>query len=155
MRLDFASLHASFIREIKQETEHYNKKMAISIFSNLWQSSATPSSSIPPFPYNFKTNPYHAKRTWPPDFSQLSAKHQFRLERRYRRRTKLKWARPGWTKGVKLAQWGAILFVGVYGVGFMEIERVDIEGQTKTRTVFDGIREWMGKQVGEIEGRKA
>lgn len=29
---------------------------------------------------------------------------------------KLKFARPGWTKGTKLAQWGLILAVGTYGV---------------------------------------
>lgn len=55
------------------------------------------------------TNPYKAKRLWPPDFSKLTEKHQFRLERRYKRRVKLKWARPRWTKGVKLAQLGSIV----------------------------------------------
>ncbi|KAF2093237.1 hypothetical protein NA57DRAFT_48917 [Rhizodiscina lignyota] len=59
--------------------------------------------------FDFENNPYKAKKTWPPDFDKLSHKHQFRLERRYRRRSKLKWARPTWTKGVKLAQWGAIV----------------------------------------------
>ena len=73
------------------------------------------------FPYTWETNPYSCKRTWPPDFNKLSQKHQFRLERRYRRRAKLKWARPTWTKAVKLAQWGSILFVAVYGILFMEV----------------------------------
>jgi len=54
-------------------------------------------------------NPYKAQKTWPPDFSRLNSKHQFRLERKYRRRSKLKFARPGWVKGVKLAQWGVSL----------------------------------------------
>ncbi len=54
------------------------------------------------------TNPYKAKKEWPPDFTKLSSKHQFRLERRYKRRAQLKWARPGWTKAMKLAQWGGI-----------------------------------------------
>lgn len=54
------------------------------------------------------SNPYKAKRPWPPNFSQLSQKHQFQLERRYRRRAKLKWARPGWMKFTKVAQWGTI-----------------------------------------------
>ena len=54
------------------------------------------------------SNPYRAKKIWPPDFEKLSAKHQFRLERRYRRRAQLKWSRPGWTKAMKLAQWGGI-----------------------------------------------
>lgn len=58
--------------------------------------------------YDIYANPYKAKKLWPPDFSQLTQKHQFRLERRYRRRAKLKWARPGWTKATKLAQMGTI-----------------------------------------------
>lgn len=58
-------------------------------------------------PYIF-TNPYKAKRLWPPDFTKISPKHQFRLERRYKRRAKLKWARPRWTKGVKLAQMASV-----------------------------------------------
>lgn len=127
--------------------------MAISIFSNLFRSG--PANPLPdPFPYPLDNNPYRAKRRWPPDFSQISSKHQFRLERRYRRRTKLKWARPGWNKGVKLAQWGSILFVTIYGVGFLEVDRVDINGEKKIKTVFDGVREWMSKQIGDIEGRE-
>jgi hypothetical protein len=55
------------------------------------------------------TNTYKAKRLWPPDFSKLPPKHQFRLERKYRRRAKLKFARPRWTKAVKLMQLGSIV----------------------------------------------
>lgn len=54
-------------------------------------------------------NRYKARKPWPPDFSKLDLKYQFRLERRYRRRSQLKWTRPGWIKGVKLAQWGICL----------------------------------------------
>ena len=53
-------------------------------------------------------SPYQPKRQWPPDMTKLSPKHQFRLERKYRRRAALKYARPKWTKLTKLAQWGAI-----------------------------------------------
>ncbi|CAD0092904.1 unnamed protein product, partial [Aureobasidium mustum] len=60
--------------------------------------------------FDFARNPYKAKRTWPPDFAKLSQKHQFRLERRYRRRAKLKWARPTWTKFVKLSTWATISY---------------------------------------------
>ena len=52
--------------------------------------------------------PYKPKRQWPPDMTKLSPKHQFRLERKYRRRAALKFARPKWTKGTKLVQWGVI-----------------------------------------------
>jgi len=68
-----------------------------------------PPSDPPAF--DFDNNPYKAKRTWPPDFTKLSEKHQFRLERRYKRRAQLKWARPNWMIGTKLAQYG--LTIGV------------------------------------------
>jgi hypothetical protein len=51
---------------------------------------------------------FKARRPWPPDFSLLTQKEQFRLERKYRRRAKLKWARPRLQKAVKIAQWSII-----------------------------------------------
>ncbi|KAI5858538.1 hypothetical protein BZA05DRAFT_440185 [Tricharina praecox] len=59
---------------------------------------------------------YKARHPWPPDFSLLSQKEQFRLERRYRRRAKLKWARPRLMKAVTFTQWGSVAFVLGYGV---------------------------------------
>ncbi|KAK2736610.1 hypothetical protein FQN57_000727 [Myotisia sp. PD_48] len=67
-------------------------------------------------------SPFKAKRQWPPDLAKLSSKHQFRLERKYRRRAKLKYARPTWSKWTKLVQWSLILFVLVYAILFMEIK---------------------------------
>ena len=93
-----------------------------SLFAGLFRRAPQAPEFPPKFPFSIETNPYRCKRTWPPDFTQLSPKHQFRLERRYRRRSKLKWARPNWTKGVKLAQWGSIVFVLTYGVLFMQID---------------------------------
>jgi len=66
----------------------------------------SPLQSSEPPSFDFERNPYKAKRTWPPDFTKLSEKHQFRLERRYKRRAQLKWARPNWMIGTKLAQYG-------------------------------------------------
>ncbi|KAL4776370.1 hypothetical protein BDW60DRAFT_176087 [Aspergillus nidulans var. acristatus] len=63
---------------------------------------------------------YPPKRQWPPDMSKLSPKHQFRLERKYRRRAALKYARPKWTKATKIVQWGTIGFVIIYALLFME-----------------------------------
>ena len=51
---------------------------------------------------------YKARRPWPPDFALLSQRDKFRLERRYRRRAKLKWARPRLQKTVAIAQWSGI-----------------------------------------------
>ncbi|KAJ5544256.1 hypothetical protein N7513_007067 [Penicillium frequentans] len=76
---------------------------------------------------------YPPKRQWPPDMSKLSPKHQFRLERKYRRRAALKYARPKFIKMVTLAQWIIIGFVAVYAILFMNW---DTKG-----TPFDGIRE--------------
>lgn len=112
---------------------------------------STPSPVNPPnFPYTAETNPYRAQRSWPPTFDHLSAKHQFRLERRYRRRTKLKWARPNWTKAVKLTQWGSIVFVVVYGVFYLDLDGKEGRGST----VFDGVRKWAGFEVGRESGRR-
>jgi hypothetical protein len=65
---------------------------------------------------------YKPKRQWPPDMSKLSPKHQFRLERKYRRRAALKYARPKFIKGVQLAQWGII------GCGYSQINETRIIG---------------------------
>ncbi|OJD16396.1 hypothetical protein AJ78_03426 [Emergomyces pasteurianus Ep9510] len=84
-------------------------------------SSSSSSSSSSENPSTVYTNPYRAKRTWPPVMSKLSSKQQFRLERKYRRRAKLKWARPTWTKWTKLVQWAMIGFVLVYCVMFLDL----------------------------------
>lgn len=119
--------------------------MASSILASLFRRAPKgPAMNALAFPYTAQSNPYRCKRTWPPDFSQLSQKHQFRLERRFRRRTKMKWARPTWTKIVKLAQWGSIFFVVVYGVLYLEID-------ARHRSAFDGIREWYWDQVSDME----
>ncbi|KAF2808891.1 uncharacterized protein BDZ99DRAFT_41615 [Mytilinidion resinicola] len=94
-----------------------------------------------PRPFNFASNPYKAKKIWPPNFDNMSQKHQFRLERRYKRRAKLAWARPRWTKGVKLAQNGIIIFVLVYGVLFMDWGRED----TPFKGVSDASEQMEGK----------
>ncbi|KAJ5759151.1 hypothetical protein N7520_006307 [Penicillium odoratum] len=89
-------------------------------------------SSIP-YPEEDPYSQYPPKRQWPPDMSKLSPKHQFRLERKYRRRAALKYARPKFIKMVTLAQWVIIGFVAVYAILFMNW---DTKG-----TPFDGIRE--------------
>lgn len=59
--------------------------------------------------FDFDRNPYKAQKQWPPDFSKISEKHQFRMEKRYRRRCKLAYARPQWVKYTKLTQYGLSL----------------------------------------------
>ncbi|KAL1999888.1 hypothetical protein VTN02DRAFT_3857 [Thermoascus thermophilus] len=104
----------------------------------------TPSSSVnvnttpdgEPLPYY---SPYRPKRQWPPDMSKLSPKHQFRLERKYRRRAALKYARPKWSKGTKLVQWGAIGFVLLYAVLFMEWDTDGNPFEEIRKEIFSGV----------------
>ncbi|CAD6594207.1 MAG: hypothetical protein ASARMPRED_008842 [Alectoria sarmentosa] len=93
-----------------------------------------------------RNNPYKAQKEWPPDFTKLNPKYQFRLERRYRRRAKLRYSRPQWTKAVKLAASGSSFLILVYGVLFMDW------GEMAGRDVkpFEGIREWVRKQISSI-----
>lgn len=51
---------------------------------------------------------YKLKKVWPPDFSKLPAKEQFRFERRFKRRMRLASRRPRWDRFVKLMQLGTI-----------------------------------------------
>jgi hypothetical protein len=128
--------------------------MASQLFTSLFRRSPSVSGPAIHFPYNLHTNPYRCKRIWPPDFAKLSPKHQFRLERRYRRRTQLKWARPTWTKAVKLTQWGAIMFVLVYGVLFLDMGDMRVGPPTgeKMGTPFEAVRKWYWEQVGGLRG---
>ncbi|KAI0102432.1 hypothetical protein GGR51DRAFT_562605 [Nemania sp. FL0031] len=75
---------------------------------------------------------YKPKKVWPPDFSKLTQKEQFRFEKRYKRRVKLATARPRWDKFVRLAQLGSVTFVLVYSLLFMD-------WQTEKQP-FEGVR---------------
>ncbi|KAJ5322810.1 hypothetical protein N7452_011099 [Penicillium brevicompactum] len=90
-------------------------------------------SDSPPSFEDAYYSPYQPKRQWPPDMKKLSPKHQFRLERKYRRRAALKYARPTFMKAVTIGQWVVIGFVIIYAVLFMEWETSD--------TPFHGIRD--------------
>ncbi|CAL3973422.1 unnamed protein product [Diplocarpon coronariae] len=100
----------------------------------------------PKIQFDIHANPYKATRLWPPDFSKIDRKHQFRLERKYKRRAKLKWARPGWTKAVKIAQMSSILFIAVYGVLFLDWN----EHRDSEHKPFEGIRSWFFGLTGSI-----
>jgi len=87
-----------------------------------------------------ENNPYSAKKLWPPDFTRLSTKQQFRLERRYKRRSKLKFQSPGWIKSVKLAQLGTMTSVLFYGVLFIDWKQ--------PHQPFQGLRKWFNDVTG-------
>ncbi|RKF73759.1 hypothetical protein GcM1_242022 [Golovinomyces cichoracearum] len=64
----------------------------------------------------FLNNQFKSRTVWPPDFSKLDAKQKFRYERKFKRRSKLKWLRPGWVKGVKIAQFTSIIRSWFFGM---------------------------------------
>ncbi|KAJ6149521.1 hypothetical protein N7471_000720 [Penicillium samsonianum] len=97
-------------------------------------------SSPPPSFEDVYYSPYQPKRQWPPDMSKLSPKHQFRLERKYRRRAALKYARPKFMKAVTLGQWVVIGFVIVYAVLFMEWDTNDTAFHSIRESFFAGLR---------------
>jgi len=74
----------------------------------------------PAKPFNFSENRYPSRSTWPPKYDHLSDREQFKLERKFRRRAKLKWARPGWNKFLILAQWASIGTVLAYATLYMD-----------------------------------
>lgn len=78
-------------------------------------------SDYVPAPFNAVNNPYRARKKWPPNFKNLHPKHQFHYEKTYRRRMKLKYARPTWTKATKIVQWGLIYGVLFYWVFLLEM----------------------------------
>ncbi|KJZ80271.1 hypothetical protein HIM_00121 [Hirsutella minnesotensis 3608] len=55
-------------------------------------------------PLTAATNPYKARRVWPPDFKDLTPLQRFRYERKYKRRVSIVTSRPRWEKPVKYAQ---------------------------------------------------
>ncbi|KAH9217887.1 hypothetical protein DL95DRAFT_386016 [Leptodontidium sp. 2 PMI_412] len=109
-------------------------------------STAIRRAAQPKIPFDIYTNPYKATRLWPPDFSKIDRKHQFRLERKYKRRAKLKWARPRWTKFVKIAQMSSIVFIAVYGVLFLDWN----QQSNPEHRPFEGIRSWFFGLTGSI-----
>jgi hypothetical protein len=95
-------------------------------------------SDFVPAPFNVISNPYRARKKWPPNFKNLHPKHQFRYEKTYRRRMKLKYARPTWTKATKIVQWALI-----YGVLFYWIFLLDMGDDG---TPFDSVSRMHAKE---------
>ena len=54
------------------------------------------------------TNPFKARKVWPPNLEELSPQQQLRFEKKYKRRVLLAGRSPRWEKGVKLAQLATI-----------------------------------------------
>ncbi|KAJ4558663.1 hypothetical protein HRR81_000345 [Exophiala dermatitidis] len=85
-----------------------------------WMFGWRPTPTFKPAPIHVNNNPYRARKQWPPDFRTLDPKHQFHLEKTYRRRAALKWARPTWNKSIKILQQTLITLTLIYFIFICE-----------------------------------
>jgi hypothetical protein len=95
--------------------------------------------------FQIHNNPYRARKDWPPDFTTLHPKQQLHFEKTYRRRAKLKWARPQWHKWTKLVQNTLLLTTFLYFVFILE----PAHGEG---TPFDGFRAWFFGKLKRLAG---
>ena len=100
----------------------------------------SPKPELPPF--NFARNRFRAKKAWPPQLLELTEKQQFRFERKFKRRLRLKSIKPQWQKWTKIVQWSMISFVLVYGVFFYDFSK-DPMNPRPGEQPFKGLRAWM------------
>src|ERR1700760_1977963 len=93
-------------------------------------------------PFDFTKNRFPSRSSWPPQFDDLSGKEKFKLERKFRRRMKLKWARPSWNKGLILFQWASITCVIGYAALYMDWGGSQSQTQENLPEVIKTIRQW-------------
>lgn len=94
--------------------------------------------------FTILTNPYRARKSWPPILSHMSETEQFHYEKKFRRRllNKTHSMRGTWDR------WA--LFLRRFGVGFMLFWFGFVaEGEESTRLPSDGLRYWV---YGKIRG---
>ncbi|EXJ81798.1 hypothetical protein A1O1_07863 [Capronia coronata CBS 617.96] len=108
-----------------------------------WMFGWRPTPTFKPAPIHVNNNPYRARKQWPPDFTSMDPKQQFHLEKTYRRRAALKWARPTWNKSIKLLQQTLITSTLIYFIFICEPSH----GQG---TPFDGFRAWFFDKLGSL-----
>lgn len=99
-----------------------------------------PKRQLPPF--DFSRNRFRAKKHWPPNLRELTEKQQFRFERKYKRRLRLKSIKPQWQKWIKIVQWNLIGFIVVYGVLFHDFSK-DPMNPKPGEQPFQGLRSRM------------
>ncbi|KAF2016897.1 hypothetical protein BU24DRAFT_419944 [Aaosphaeria arxii CBS 175.79] len=106
-----------------------------------------PKNTLPPF--DFKRNRYPAIKKWPPNLRELTEKQQFRFERKFKRRLRLKSIKPTWNKWVKIVQWSLIGGVTVYAVFFYDF-RKDPMNPRPGEQPFDWLRAWTREKLGGV-----
>ncbi|PHH80420.1 hypothetical protein CDD80_1624 [Ophiocordyceps camponoti-rufipedis] len=68
------------------------------------------------------TNPYQAKKVWPPKMTELTPQQQLRFEKKMKRRLRLVYHRPKWDKAVLLVQYTFMVACVVSFVFFSDFE---------------------------------
>jgi hypothetical protein len=110
---------------------------------NLWTAIKSvfgwkpPPAPLPAPPFNVINNPYRARKQWPPDFTSLHPKHQFRYEKTFRRRAKLKHTMPRWNKGTRVAQ--LLLTVALVGFWFFFLDIEEDDEAEEGRTFYQAV----------------
>jgi hypothetical protein len=108
----------------------------------------------PPKGFDFANNRFPAHTAWPPAFNDLTPKERFNLEKRFRRRSKLKWARPRWNRNLLLIQWVSIVGVVWYGAFYMDWST--FRKKDDSPEWVKGMRRWyfgIGQSIWGREGR--
>ncbi|KAG6013581.1 hypothetical protein E4U43_007221 [Claviceps pusilla] len=73
-------------------------------------------------PFTVFSNPYTARKVWPPNFNHLDHAQQLRFEKKYKRRIELASHSPRWQKGVKFAQLATMAAALVWLFFYSEFE---------------------------------
>jgi hypothetical protein len=102
-------------------------------------------TTLPPF--DFMRNRFPAKKKWPPNLRNLTDKQNFRFERKFKRRIKLKAVSPQWNRWTKIVQWSIIGFIVVYGVLFHDFAQ-DPMNPRPGEQVFKGLRDRTWRVLG-------
>jgi hypothetical protein len=102
-------------------------------------------STLPPF--DFARNRFPMRKKWPPSFREMTERQQFRFERKFKRRIKMKASRPMWNKWVGVVQWSLISFIIVYGVLFHDFAK-DPMNPRQGEQPFKTLREAMWRKLG-------
>ena len=100
-----------------------------------------PKNPLPPF--NFKRLRFPSKTRWPPQLHELTDHQQFRFERKFKRRLRMKAVDENWNNNVKVATWGIISSVVIYTVFIHDFVK-DPNNPKPDELVFEGVRGWVG-----------
>ncbi|KAF1917200.1 hypothetical protein BDU57DRAFT_259391 [Ampelomyces quisqualis] len=102
-------------------------------------------NTLPPF--DFARNHFRRRKQWPPNLKTLTEKQQFRFERKFKRRVKMKAVSETWNRRVTVVIWSLISFVVVYGVLFHDFAN-DPMNPRPGEQPFVGLRRWMWDKLG-------